>query len=136
MMYQDIFPGFQFPGNYLPGIHFPRSESPSGSSQSETETEAETGTGVLTKPQAKEPRLYKVVLLNDDYTPMDFVVSILKEFFGKTPTEANQIMLEIHHQGSGLAGIFPFEIAEMKMFQVHQQAKKNQYPLKCVLERQ
>ncbi len=97
-------------------------------------SETETGTGVITKPKAVEPRLYKVMLLNDDYTPMDFVVYILKKFFGKNATEATQIMLDVHNKGSGVAGVFTFEVAEMKLFQVNQYAKKNRHPLKCVME--
>ena len=86
------------------------------------------------KPQLKKPSFYQVILLNDDYTPMDFVVYVLKHFFKKTEIEANQIMLDVHHKGIGIAGVYSFEIAETKVMQVNQFAKTNQYPLKSSLE--
>ncbi len=89
---------------------------------------------VLTQPRTKRPTMYKVMLLNDDYTPMDFVVLVLKRFFKKNHEEANHIMLQVHHQGAGVAGIFTFEIAETKVFQVSQFARKHQHPLKCIME--
>lgn len=93
-----------------------------------------TGVGTLTRPKTKIPSLYKVLLLNDDYTPMDFVTLILKKFFKKTMAEAEQIMMQVHQQGSGVAGVFTFEIAETKVFQVNQYARKHKYPLKCTME--
>lgn len=84
--------------------------------------------------ETTEPKLYKVLLHNDDYTPMDFVVYVLKHFFKKTELEANQIMLDVHHKGLGVAGIYSFEVAETKVMQVNQFAKTNQYPLKSSLE--
>ncbi|WP_434951544.1 ATP-dependent Clp protease adapter ClpS [Shewanella sp. HL-SH4] len=84
----------------------------------------------------KRPNLYKVVLNNDDYTPMDFVVEVLQRFFDKNEQQAVDIMLAIHHQGKGLCGVFPFGIAETKVLQVNQFARENQHPLLCSLEKE
>lgn len=94
-----------------------------------------TGTQTLTKPKLEEPKFYKVVLLNDDFTPMDFVVHVLAKFFQKNADEATKIMLEVHHQGSGVAGTFSFEIAETKVYLVNDYSRKNKHPLKCVMEK-
>ncbi|UJF20533.1 ATP-dependent Clp protease adapter ClpS [Shewanella sp. OMA3-2] len=83
----------------------------------------------------QRPNLYKVVLNNDDYTPMDFVVEVLQRFFDKNEQQAVDIMLAIHHQGKGLCGVFPFGIAETKVLQVNQFARENQHPLLCSLEK-
>lgn len=81
-----------------------------------------------------EPPLYKVIILNDDYTPMDFVIYVLTQIFKHSETEAHKIMLDVHQQGSGIAGIYNFEIAETKSYQMNQLAKQNQYPLKSIVE--
>ncbi|AQS35763.1 hypothetical protein Sps_00565 [Shewanella psychrophila] len=81
------------------------------------------------------PSMYKVVLNNDDYTPMDFVIEILQLFFKKNEQEATDIMLAIHHQGKGICGVFPFGIAETKVAQVNQFARQNEHPLLCSLEK-
>ncbi|WP_227431527.1 MULTISPECIES: ATP-dependent Clp protease adapter ClpS [Acetobacteraceae] len=81
------------------------------------------------------PSMYNVILLNDDYTPMDFVVFVLEQFFDKSPAEAQAIMLEVHNRGSGVCGIFTYEIAETKVGQVMDLAQKNQHPLQCTLEK-
>ena len=78
--------------------------------------------------------MYTVILLNDDYTPMDFVILVLRRFFNKNEEEANKIMLDVHQKGSGVAGIFTLEVAEMKVMQVNQFAQGNQHPLKCTLK--
>lgn len=83
----------------------------------------------------REPPLFKVILHNDDYTTMDFVVMILTDIFGRSIAEATQIMLNVHHQGRGIAGVFTKEIGETKILIVHQLAKDNQFPLKCSLEK-
>ncbi|MGS0675290.1 ATP-dependent Clp protease adapter ClpS [Shewanella sp. 0m-4] len=82
----------------------------------------------------KQPSMYKVVLNNDDYTPMDFVIEILQLFFKKDEQQATEIMLAIHHKGKGICGIYPFGIAETKVAQVNQFARQNQHPLLCSLE--
>ena len=84
-----------------------------------------TQTLVRAKPKLQEPPQYKVVLLNDDFTPMDFVVHVLGKFFAKTGEDATRIMLQVHHQGSGVAGIFSHEIAETKTYLVNDYARKN-----------
>ncbi len=86
------------------------------------------------KPKLKKPPLYKVVLLNDDYTPMDFVVSVLEMFFNLPREKATRIMLQVHTQGKGVCGIFSKEIAETKVHQVNTYARENQHPLLCTLE--
>jgi ATP-dependent Clp protease adaptor protein ClpS len=80
------------------------------------------------------PRRYKVILLNDDFTPMNFVTFILQRYFAKTTEEAEQIMLNVHQQGSGLAGVYTREVAEMKVHQVNGVAKQNEYPFKTIME--
>ncbi len=95
-----------------------------------------TDLDVNTKQKSKRPALYRVILLNDDYTPMEFVVYILQELFHKSEEEAMIIMLTVHNQGAGECGIFPYEIAEAKVAQVMAKAQKDQHPLKCFMEKQ
>lgn len=85
--------------------------------------------------ETKTPSLYKVYLLNDDYTTMDFVVVILEQVFRKTPPEATQIMLHVHKNGVGLAGIYTREIAETKIEMVHRLAAERDFPLRCIMEK-
>lgn len=91
---------------------------------------------VILDSRVETPKMYKVLLLNDDYTPMDFVVLVLMRFFQKTETEAQKVMMEVHKKGAGLAGVFSLEIAEMKVMQVNQFARMNEYPLKSTLEKE
>lgn len=95
-------------------------------------------TATITKPKAKSkrPNLYRVLLLNDDYTPMEFVVLVLQDVFNKTREEAMRIMLHVHNQGVGECGVFPFEVAETKVTRVMDAARKNQHPLQCVMEKE
>ena len=95
-----------------------------------------TGVVIETKPRTKKPSLYKVLMLNDDYTPMEFVVHVLERVFSKPPEEATRIMLHVHHRGVGLCGVFTYEIAETKVTQVVDYARKHQHPLQCTLERE
>jgi ATP-dependent Clp protease adaptor protein ClpS len=97
-----------------------------------------TGTGVVIKPRAKtkKPSLYKVLMLNDDYTPMQFVVHVLERFFGKSQQEATQIMLHVHRRGVGVCGVYTFEVAETKVNQVIDYARRHQHPLQCTLEKE
>ena len=88
------------------------------------------------KTKPKKPSLYQVLILNDDYTPMEFVVLVLEKFFGKNNTEATQIMFHVHKKGMGVCGIYPYEIAETKVVQVMDFAKKHQHPLQCTMEKQ
>ncbi len=98
----------------------------------------EDGVKTLTRPKEKikKPSLYKVVLLNDDFTPMDFVILVIKKFFSKTEGQATQIMLDVHKKGAGICGVYSFEIAETKVHMVNSFSKNNKHPLKCDLERE
>lgn len=87
------------------------------------------------KPKVKRPPLYKVLLLNDDYTPMEFVVQVLQQFFGMSHEKATQIMLHVHTRGMGVCGIFTRDIAETKVTLVNQFSRENQHPLKCTMEK-
>jgi len=95
------------------------------------------GAAVITRTrvQVKKPNMYRVLLLNDDYTPMDFVVSILQTFFNKSVEQATEIMLHVHRNGVGECGVFTYEVAETKVAQVMDHARKNQHPLQCIMEK-
>jgi ATP-dependent Clp protease adaptor protein ClpS len=95
------------------------------------------GTAVITKtkPQTKRPSLYRVLILNDDYTPMEFVVHVLERFFNKDHETATRIMLHVHHHGIGECGVYTYEVAETKVTQVMDFARKHQHPLQCVMEK-
>ncbi len=95
-----------------------------------------TGVVVDIKPKTKKPSMYKVLMLNDDYTPMEFVVHVLEKFFGKPREEATTIMLHVHRRGVGICGIFTYEVAETKVTHVVDYARKNQHPLQCTLEKE
>lgn len=86
------------------------------------------------KIEAKEPKLYKVLLHNDDYTTMDFVIMVLETVFHKSPSEATQIMLNVHHKGIGICGVYPFDVAQTKVATVLTIAQKNEFPLQCSFE--
>jgi ATP-dependent Clp protease adaptor protein ClpS len=88
------------------------------------------------RTKAKRPHLYKVLLLNDDYTPMEFVVHILEKIFGKGRDEAIEIMLSVHHRGVGVCGVYTFEVAETKVAQVIDAARRNEHPLQCTMEKE
>lgn len=97
----------------------------------------DTSTGVATKTRSKtkKPSLYKVLLLNDDYTPMEFVVLVLQRFFRMDIEQATQVMLHVHQKGVGVCGIFSFEVAETKVAQVTDFSRQNQHPLQCTMEK-
>lgn len=99
------------------------------------EGEGLVGVATKTKAKPKKPSQYKVLLLNDDYTPMEFVVMILKRFFKMDLEQATRVMLHVHQKGVGVCGIFPYEVAETKVNQVMDFAKENQHPLQCTLEK-
>jgi ATP-dependent Clp protease adaptor protein ClpS len=96
------------------------------------------GTGVVTKTRqkTKKPSMYKVLLLNDDYTPMEFVVHVLERFFNKGRDEATQIMLHVHQKGVGVCGVYTYEVAETKVTQVMDFARQHQHPLQCTMEKE
>jgi ATP-dependent Clp protease adaptor protein ClpS len=89
-----------------------------------------------TRPKTQRPSLYKVLLLNDDYTPMEFVVLVLQRFFGKSAEEATRIMLHVHQKGVGVCGVYTYEIAETKVAQVIEFARQHQHPLQCTMEKE
>jgi ATP-dependent Clp protease adaptor protein ClpS len=94
--------------------------------------------GIVTKtePKTKKPSLYKVLLLNDDYTPMEFVVFVLERFFNKAPDEANRIMMHVHQKGVGICGVYTYEVAETKVAQVMNFSRQHQHPLQCTMEKE
>ena len=96
----------------------------------------ETGVATKTRPKTKRPSLYRVLLLNDDYTPMEFVVLVLQEVFNRNREDATRIMLHVHQKGIGECGVYPYEVAETKVTRVMDLARKNQHPLQCVMEKQ
>ncbi|MCS6759271.1 MAG: ATP-dependent Clp protease adapter ClpS [Candidatus Devosia euplotis] len=109
----------------------PKNEDPG---KGDTGTDA--GTITKTHPKTKRPNLYRVLLLNDDYTPMEFVIFVLQDVFNKSREDAMQIMLQVHQKGVGECGVYPYEVAETKVTRVMGTARKNQHPLQCVLEKQ
>lgn len=104
-----------------------------------TETHNKNDTAEVVQERGRtgtdEPSLYKVLLHNDNYTSMDFVVIILEKVFGKSTAQATRVMLQVHHDGVGVAGVYTREIAETKISLVHDLARKNEFPLKCTLEK-
>jgi len=98
--------------------------------------EGRTGALTLTRARTKKPSMYKVLMLNDDYTPMEFVVDVLQHIFQKNREEATQIMLHVHQKGVGVCGVYTYEVAETKVTQTVDYARKNQHPLQCTLEKE
>ncbi len=100
--------------------------------------DGDNSSGIATKTRAKtkKPSMYKVLMLNDDYTPMEFVVLVLEQFFEKQHEAAIQIMLHVHQKGVGICGVFTYEVAETKVTQVMDFARKNEHPLQCTLEKE
>ena len=99
------------------------------------DAEGEAGVALKTKPKTQRPPMYKVLLLNDDYTPMEFVVHILERFFGLSHAQAFEIMLTVHKKGLAVVGVFSFEVAETKVAQVVDTARRHQHPLQCTMEK-
>lgn len=97
-----------------------------------------TDVGLLTRTKAvpKKPAMYRVLLLNDDFTPMDFVIHILERFFSKNKQEATEIMLHVHRRGVGVCGTYTYEVAETKVNMVMDYARKNEHPLQCTMEKE
>ena len=95
----------------------------------------ETGVVTRTRPRTKKPSNYKVLMLNDDYTPMEFVVQVLQTFFKMGIEDATRVMLAVHQRGVGVCGVFTYEVAETKVAQVIDYARQNQHPLQCTLEK-
>jgi ATP-dependent Clp protease adaptor protein ClpS len=100
----------------------------------ERRREREGGTATRERPKVERPKRFKVMLFNDDYTPMEFVTGLLETVFGKSPSEATQLMLQIHRSGMGIAGVYVLEIAETKVAAVHRLAEQRGYPLRAASE--
>ena len=97
--------------------------------------DSDTGVATRTRPRTKKPSNYKVLMLNDDYTPMEFVVLVLQRFFSMTIEDATRVMLQVHQQGIAICGVFTYEVAETKVTQVIDFARENQHPLQATLEK-
>lgn len=97
--------------------------------------DGETGLAVKARPKTKKPAMYKVLMLNDDYTPMEFVVHVLERFFNKSNDAATRIMLHVHQRGVGICGVYTLEVAETKVTQVMDLARQHQHPLQCTVEK-
>lgn len=106
-----------------------------GADDDDADSDNEVGVATKTKAKPKKPSQYKVLLLNDDYTPMEFVVMVLKRFFSMDLEQATRVMLHVHQKGVGVCGVFPYEVAETKVNQVMDFARQNQHPLQCTLEK-
>ena len=119
----------------VPDSMGPKQDDP-GKGNGDGKGSTETGTITKTRPKTKRPNLYRVLLLNDDYTPMEFVVLVLQDVFNKSREESMQIMLHVHQKGVGECGVYPYEVAETKVTRVMDTARKNQHPLQCVMEKQ
>ena len=116
------------------GVNRPRSAAP-GDDERES---GRPGVGLLTRTRLKpkKPAMYRVLLLNDDFTPMDFVVHVLEKFFSKNRQEATEIMLHVHRRGVGVCGVYTHEVAETKVNMVMDYARKNEHPLQCTMEKE
>ncbi|MBL95550.1 MAG: ATP-dependent Clp protease adapter ClpS [Magnetovibrio sp.] len=101
----------------------------------DSQNDAALGLAVKTKERTKKPSMYKVLMLNDDYTPMEFVIYVLESFFNKSTDEATRIMLHVHQRGIGLCGVFTYEVAETKVSQTMDLARKHDHPLQCTIEK-
>jgi len=105
-------------------------------SDKDDQIDGDTGVATKTRPKTKRPPLYKVLILNDDYTPMEFVVHVLERFFGLTHSQAFELMLTVHKKGVAVVGVFSFEVAETKVGQVMDFAQRHQHPLQCTMEKE
>jgi ATP-dependent Clp protease adaptor protein ClpS len=128
------------------GIEAGRAKNPRGAggltgivmAKGDRQSEEDLRGGIVTKPEPKtmKPSIYKVLLHNDDYTPMDFVVYVLERFFNKPHEEANRIMWHVHQKGVGICGVYTYEVAETKVAQVMNFARQHQHPLQCTMEKE
>ncbi len=101
-----------------------------------SDEERQTGLLLKSRPKTKKPSMYKVLLLNDDYTPMEFVTYVLERFFNKSKQESTDIMMHVHRRGVGICGVYTFEVAETKVAQVMDFARSNEHPLQCTMEKE
>ena len=119
----------------LSDVELPLTIMAAGPDSDDPDEDSQTGIATKTHTKPKKPSQYKVLLLNDDYTPMEFVVMVLKRFFKMDLEQATRVMLHVHQKGVGICGVFPYEVAETKVNQVMDCAKQNQHPLQCTLEK-
>jgi ATP-dependent Clp protease adaptor protein ClpS len=113
-----------------------KDDGPGRNNDRNNDDEGRTGLVTKTRPKTKKPSLYKVLLLNDDFTPMEFVVLVLQRFFNKGHDDAQRIMLHVHHKGVGICGVYTFEVAEAKVTQVMDFSRQHGHPLKCTMEKE
>lgn len=123
------------PADSDPTRLWPLRSGPGGDSDRDSGGDEQIGIATKTRAKPKKPSQFKVLMLNDDYTPMEFVVMVLKRFFHMDLEQATRVMLHVHQKGVGVCGIFPYEIAETKVNQVMDFARQNQHPLQCTLEK-
>jgi ATP-dependent Clp protease adaptor protein ClpS len=114
----------------------PPDNDPPDNNQTGDDDDSNIGLATKPRPKTKKPAMYKVIMLNDDYTPMEFVVLVLREFFRKTQDEATNIMLNVHQRGVGICGVYTYEVAETKAMQTMALARKHQHPLQLQLEKE
>ncbi len=136
-----VYPKISETGPYAETtVMAPRANSEPGDGDGEDDVDGtpRPGSAVVTRTRVrtKKPSMYRVLLLNDDYTPMEFVIYVLESYFNKTRDEATQIMLHVHNHGVGICGIFTFEVAETKVSQVLDLARRNEHPLQCTMEKE
>jgi len=115
-----------------------KDDPPDGPRRDDGDSDSDSKTGIVTKtrPKTKKPNLYKVLLLNDDFTPMEFVVLVLQRFFNKGHEDATRIMLHVHHKGVGICGVYTYEVAETKVTQVMDFSRQHGHPLQCTMEKE
>ncbi|KPP83059.1 MAG: ATP-dependent Clp protease adaptor protein ClpS [Oceanicaulis sp. HLUCCA04] len=113
----------------------PKPSGPGPSAPGPGDTERQTGITVKTRPRTERPSMYKVLLLNDDFTPMEFVIQVLMVIFHKDQEDATRVMLHVHQNGVGVCGVFTYEVAETKVAQVMDAARRAQHPLQCTMEK-
>jgi ATP-dependent Clp protease adaptor protein ClpS len=118
------------------GLSRRRRRSDMSDRDNKRDDDGDTGVVVRSRTKTKKPSMYKVLMLNDDYTPMEFVVHVLERFFGKSHEEATRIMLHVHQRGVGICGVYTYEVAETKVTQVMDLARQHQHPLQCTLEKE
>ena len=111
-------------------------EGPQGPTGPDGGDEGGLGIATKTRVRTKKPSMYRVLILNDDYTPMEFVVLILERFFNKSREQATRIMLHVHQKGVGVCGVYTYEVAETKVAQVMDMARRNEHPLQCTMEKE
>jgi len=127
--------GERLPGGFVPRGAGRRDDGRGADNGRDGGEGPNTGVVVRARPKTRKPAMYKVLMLNDDYTPMEFVVHVLERFFQKSREEATRIMLHVHRRGVGVCGVFTYEVAETKVTQVMDLARQNQHPLQCTIEK-